>query len=97
MTISHISNTHFLPQIGKDRHLGYDPCQVSWFTRGEFVVVAGADKTCSLHTKEGVKLAVIGEQHSWVWCAKVKPDSNYVVSQPSVLNCSQISLEGNLF
>ena len=44
------------------------------------MVVGGSDKQCSLHTKEGVRLGVIGEQSSWVWCAKVKPDSNYVVS-----------------
>ena len=42
-------------------------------------MVGGADKQCSLHTKEGVKLGLIGEQKSWVWSAKVKPDSNYVV------------------
>ena len=43
-------------------------------------MVGGADKKCTLHTKEGVRLGVIGEHNSWVWCARVKPDSNYVVS-----------------
>ncbi|XP_069142693.1 intraflagellar transport protein 122 homolog isoform X2 [Argopecten irradians] len=65
-------------QIGKDRNLGYDPCTVSWFSKGEYVVIGGANKQCTLHTKEGVKLGVIGEQSSWVWGAAVKPDSNYV-------------------
>ncbi|XP_064632482.1 intraflagellar transport protein 122 homolog isoform X2 [Lineus longissimus] len=65
-------------QIGKDRPLGYDPCRVSWFSKGEYVVVGGSDKKCNLHTKEGVKLGTIGEQNSWVWTCKVKPDSNYV-------------------
>lgn len=65
-------------QIGKDRSLGYDPCCLNWFSKGEYVVVGGANKQCSLHTKEGVKLGVIGEQNSWVWCCAVKPDSNYV-------------------
>ena len=31
-------------QIGKERQLGYDPCTVNWFTKGEYVVVGGADK-----------------------------------------------------
>lgn len=66
-------------QIGKDRQLGYDPCYVRWFTRGEYVVIGGANKQCNLHTKEGVKLGTIGEQQSWVWAAAVRPDSNYVV------------------
>ncbi|CAC5401559.1 IFT122 [Mytilus coruscus] len=65
-------------QIGKDRSLGYDPCTLGWFSKGEYVVVGGSNKQCCLHTREGVKLGVIGEQESWVWCAAVKPDSNYV-------------------
>ncbi|XP_013396110.1 intraflagellar transport protein 122 homolog [Lingula anatina] len=65
-------------QIGKDRHLEYDPCCVSWFSKGEYVVIGGSNKQVSLHTKEGVKLGTIGEQNSWVWCCRVRPDSNYV-------------------
>ncbi len=67
-------------QIGKDRNLGYDPNCVSWFSRGEYVVVGGADKHVSLHTKEGVRLGQVAEHHSWVWTCRVKPDSNFVVS-----------------
>lgn len=66
-------------QVGKDRALGYDPCTLSWFSRGEYVVVGGASKQCCLHTKEGVRLGVIGDQSTWVWSTAVKPDSNYVV------------------
>ncbi|XP_041348420.1 intraflagellar transport protein 122 homolog [Gigantopelta aegis] len=65
-------------QIGKDRTLNYDPTTVSWFSKGEYVVVGGSNRECCLHTKEGVKLGVIGEHSSWVWCAAVKPDSNFV-------------------
>ncbi|XP_068714789.1 intraflagellar transport protein 122 homolog isoform X2 [Montipora foliosa] len=65
-------------QVGKDRHLGYDPCCLSFFSKGEYLVIGGSDKKCSLHTKEGVCLTSIGEQQSWVWCCKVRPDSNYV-------------------
>ncbi|XP_064607326.1 intraflagellar transport protein 122 homolog isoform X2 [Liolophura sinensis] len=65
-------------QIGKDRVLGCDPTCVNWFSKGEYVVVAGSNKQCCLHTKEGVRLGTIGDQNSWVWCAAVKPDSNYV-------------------
>jgi intraflagellar transport protein 122 len=65
--------------MGKDRPLGYDPCTLGWFSKGEYIVVGGSNKQCCLHTRDGVKLGVIGEQESWVWCAAVKPDSNYVV------------------
>ena len=38
----------------------------------------------SLHTKEGVKLGSVAEMNSWVWCAKVRPDNNAVVSMSAV-------------
>ncbi|XP_050414597.2 intraflagellar transport protein 122 homolog [Patella vulgata] len=65
-------------QIGKDRPLGYDPCALNWWAGGEYVILGGANKQCSLHTKEGVKLGVIGDQTSWVWCCEVREDGNYV-------------------
>ncbi|XP_065498622.1 intraflagellar transport protein 122 homolog isoform X2 [Caloenas nicobarica] len=65
-------------QIGKDRMLNFDPCCVSYFTKGEYLLLGGSDKQVSLFTKDGVRLGTIGEQSSWVWTCKVKPDSNYV-------------------
>ena len=67
-------------QIGKDRALGYDPCCVRWFSKGEYLVLGGASKQCELFTNEGIKLGTICEQKSWVWCCAVKPDSHFVVS-----------------
>uniref|UniRef100_A0A8C3LY36 Intraflagellar transport protein 122 homolog n=1 Tax=Chrysolophus pictus TaxID=9089 RepID=A0A8C3LY36_CHRPC len=66
-------------QIGKDRMLTFDPCCVSYFTKGEYILLGGSDKQVSLFTKDGVRLGTIGEQSSWVWTCKAKPDSNYVV------------------
>ncbi|XP_061864222.1 intraflagellar transport protein 122 homolog isoform X3 [Colius striatus] len=65
-------------QIGKDRMLNFDPCCVTYFTKGEYILLGGSDKQVSLFTKDGVRLGTIGEQSSWVWTCKVKPDSNYV-------------------
>ncbi|NXM09184.1 IF122 protein, partial [Tyrannus savana] len=66
-------------QIGKDRELSFDPCCVSYFTKGEYLLLGGSDRQVSLFTKDGVRLGTLGEQNSWVWTCKVKPDSNYVV------------------
>ncbi|OWK02456.1 hypothetical protein Celaphus_00010646, partial [Cervus elaphus hippelaphus] len=66
-------------QIGKDHSLNFDPCCISYFTKGEYILLGGSDKQASLFTKDGVRLGAIGEQISWVWTCKVKPDSNYVV------------------
>ncbi|XP_031518976.1 intraflagellar transport protein 122 homolog [Papio anubis] len=67
------------PQIGKDRALNFDPCCISYFTKGEYILLGGSDKQVSLFTKDGVRLGTVGEQNSWVWTCQVKPDSNYVV------------------
>uniref|UniRef100_A0A4X2L4L1 Intraflagellar transport protein 122 homolog n=1 Tax=Vombatus ursinus TaxID=29139 RepID=A0A4X2L4L1_VOMUR len=66
-------------QVGKDRSLNFDPCCISYFTKGEYILLGGSDKQVSLFTKDGVRLGTIGDQNSWVWTCKVKPDSNYVV------------------
>uniref|UniRef100_A0A8B9YLP1 Intraflagellar transport protein 122 homolog n=1 Tax=Bos mutus grunniens TaxID=30521 RepID=A0A8B9YLP1_BOSMU len=65
-------------QIG-DHSLNFDPCCISYFTKGEYILLGGSDKQVSLFTKDGVRLGAVGEQTSWVWTCKVKPDSNYVV------------------
>ncbi|XP_039530512.1 intraflagellar transport protein 122 homolog isoform X2 [Pimephales promelas] len=66
-------------QIGKDRPLTFDPCCVSFFSKGEYLVMSGSDRRASLYTRDGVRLGTVGEQQSWVWTCRVKPDSNYVV------------------
>nr|XP_042129827.1 intraflagellar transport protein 122 homolog [Peromyscus maniculatus bairdii] len=76
--VSHLVYGLF-PQIGKDRPLNFDPCCISYFTKGEYILVGGSDKQVSLFTKDGVRLGTVGEQNSWVWTCRVKPDSNYVV------------------
>ena len=80
-------------QIGKDRSLGYDPCCINWFSKGEYVVSAGSDMNCYLHTKDGVKLGTVGEQKSWIWAAKVRPDSNFVVRGASELRDATTSVD----
>lgn len=35
-------------QVNKDRQLGYDPCTVDWFGKGEFVLCGGSDKQVHL-------------------------------------------------
>uniref|UniRef100_A0A3Q4N6J8 Intraflagellar transport protein 122 homolog n=1 Tax=Neolamprologus brichardi TaxID=32507 RepID=A0A3Q4N6J8_NEOBR len=79
-------------QIGKDRTLTYDPCCVGYFSKGEYIVMGGSDKQASLYTKDGVRLGTVGEQNSWVWTCRVKPDSNFVVlgCQDGTIACYQL-------
>ncbi|XP_029363234.1 intraflagellar transport protein 122 homolog isoform X1 [Echeneis naucrates] len=79
-------------QIGKDRALTYDPCCISYFSKGEYIVMGGSDKQASLYTKDGVRLGTIGEQNAWVWTCRVRPDSNFVVlgCQDGTIACYQL-------
>lgn len=52
--------------------LDFDPCCLSYFSQGEFIVAGGSNKQASLYTREGVKLTTIGDQEGWVWCAAVR-------------------------
>lgn len=65
-------------QVSKERPLGFDPCSVSFFSKGEYLLVGGSNKACLLYTKDGVKLGTIGEQNSWVWCCAARPDSSFI-------------------
>jgi len=69
--------------------LNFDPCCVSYFTKGEYILLGGSDKQVSLFTKDGVRLGTIGEQSSWGWTCRAKPDSNYVGSRYILLALSQ--------
>ncbi|XP_062522681.1 intraflagellar transport protein 122 homolog [Corticium candelabrum] len=58
-------------QIGKDKALGFDPCCLSFFPGGEYLLIGGSDKKVSLFSKEGVRLCAIGDMESWVWACRV--------------------------
>ncbi|XP_008412275.1 intraflagellar transport protein 122 homolog isoform X1 [Poecilia reticulata] len=77
----------------KERTLNYDPCCISYFSKGEYIVMGGSDKQVSLYTKDGVRLGTIGEHKAWVWTCRVKPDSNYVVCgcQDGTIYCYQLN------
>ena len=66
-------------QSGKERALTYDPTQLSWFSKGEYFVSCGSNKQCLLYSREGYQIGTVAEQQSWIWSAKVQPNSNFVV------------------
>ena len=61
-------------QIGKDRNLGFDPCSLSYFSNGEFILIAGSNKELTLCSREGIKLSSITSEDSWVWSAVGHPE-----------------------
>ncbi len=48
---------NFIPfQVSKERALAFDPCCLSYFSKGEYLMVGGSNKACVLYTKDGVKV-----------------------------------------
>jgi intraflagellar transport protein 122 len=73
-----IANGKTFNQVGSDKDLGFDPCGISYFSSGEFFVMAGSDKKVTLWNKDGVLLGSIGEMKSWIWGVAVKPKEKAV-------------------
>ena len=48
-----------MKQVSKERSLGFDPCCVSYFSMGEYLMIGGSNKACLLYTKDGVKLGTV--------------------------------------
>jgi intraflagellar transport protein 122 len=66
--------------VGKERNIGFDPLCVSYFNKGEYLLVGGSNRLCTLMTRDGIKLGTVGdEQASWVLCCSARPDSSFVV------------------
>lgn len=60
------------------RSLGFDPCSISYFNNGEYMVIAGSNKKATLWKKEGIKICDICETSNWIWSAKPRPNDNFV-------------------
>ena len=60
-------------QKGKERRLGYDPCTVSYFEGGKYLLVGGSDRRVELRSQDGVKLADVAKTDGWVWSCAARP------------------------
>lgn len=59
---------------GKERNLGFDPCSISYFSDGRYMLVTGSDHKVSLHTSEGgYRLVSVVTADDWVWTAQQRP------------------------
>ena len=65
-------------QIGKDRILDFDPVCICHDYENSAFIIGGSDKTLTLWTSEGIKLAPIGVEEDWIWSCKVRPNQNQI-------------------
>lgn len=60
-------------QIGKERELPCDPCCISFYDNGDFLLISGSDHKVTLYTKDGNMLVKVAEADDWVWSAHQRP------------------------
>eukprot|EP01029_Cantina_marsupialis_P016814 TRINITY_DN3769_c0_g7_i4.p1 TRINITY_DN3769_c0_g7~~TRINITY_DN3769_c0_g7_i4.p1 ORF type:complete len:1210 (+),score=352.21 TRINITY_DN3769_c0_g7_i4:102-3731(+) len=65
-------------QKGEDHKLDFDPCSLSYFGNGDYIVMGGSNKKVTLWTKDGTYLGDVCEAQSWVWSVAHQPKSNSV-------------------
>lgn len=82
-------------QIGKGRSLGFDPCTVCHYQKGEYLLIGGSDKTLSMYNTEGVKVGVVTKTNGWIWSAACHSQGTHVAisSQDGTLSVFQITCE----
>jgi intraflagellar transport protein 122 len=80
MSIFSIQGGKQAKPVGSDKDLGFDPCSMSFFPKGDYFVMSGSNKKITLWNREGVLLGEVGENPDWIWSTSVNPKNNNVVS-----------------
>eukprot|EP00466_Bigelowiella_natans_P012811 jgi/Bigna1/68700/fgenesh1_pg.6_\ len=68
----HLSGARFGAQ---DIRLDFDPCSISYFDGGEYMLIGGSNRQVSLYTKEGKFLMVLAKLADWVWTVQARPST----------------------
>ena len=63
---------------GGDKELTCDPCCVSYFANGEYLVLAGSDRKAGLYSKDGTYLVTVAETQDWIWSVKQRPKQYFI-------------------
>ena len=64
--------------IGNEKDLGFDPCSISFFPKGDYMVMSGSDRKITLWNREGVLLGTVGEMEDWIWTTSVNPTNRAI-------------------
>ena len=64
--------------IGNEKDLGFDPCSISFFPKGDYMAMSGSDKKITLWNREGVLLGTVGEMDDWIWSTSVNPTNKAI-------------------
>jgi intraflagellar transport protein 122 len=66
------------PLTTKD--LGFDPCSITFYPKGDYMVMAGSDKKITLWNRDAVNLGKVGEMKDWIWSTALNPVNRSIFS-----------------
>jgi intraflagellar transport protein 122 len=73
-------------ELNGDRHgskqdikLGFDPCCISYYDGGEYILIGGSCKEVRMYTKEGKYLSTVAKLPAWVWTVQPRPEWRQIV------------------
>ncbi|KPA79976.1 hypothetical protein ABB37_05018 [Leptomonas pyrrhocoris] len=59
--------------VGKERELNFDPCSLSFFNNGKYILISGSDHKVTLFTGDGNRLIDVADADDWIWTARQRP------------------------
>ncbi|RNF17244.1 intraflagellar transport 122-like protein [Trypanosoma conorhini] len=78
--------------ISKEKELPCDPCCISFYGKGSFLLVSGSDHKVTLYTKDGNMLVNVVNANDWIWSVHQRPGSPQVCCGTNDGNLSAIEI-----
>lgn len=65
-------------QMVKERSIGFDPMRMIYVNshrESKYLVVAGSNRALAIYTLDGIRVALLAEQQSWIWTLAARPNA----------------------
>ncbi|KAK7201717.1 intraflagellar transport protein 122 [Novymonas esmeraldas] len=80
--------------VGRERELDFDPCSLSYFNDGEYILLSGSDHKVTLFTNDGNRLIEVAGADDWIWSARQRPRQKQLVcgTNDGAISCIDITV-----
>ncbi|KAG5465400.1 hypothetical protein CUR178_00103 [Leishmania enriettii] len=80
--------------VGRERELDFDPCSLSYFHDGEYILLSGSNHKVSFYTNDGNRLIDVANASDWIWSARQRPRSQQLCygTNDGTISCIDIAI-----
>ncbi|KPI86769.1 putative WD40 repeat protein [Leptomonas seymouri] len=78
--------------VGKERELDFDPCSLSFYNNGEYILLSGSNHKVTLFTSNGNRLVDVADADDWIWTARQRPRQQQICCGTNDGTISSISI-----